>query len=210
MGVFENLLEGGEQNIMRRCNGIVSLAEKANKAVKSLIKGGGSVKIIKGIEEDSDDVAFELTNIVTGGGVAPNLIDDLLELIDKEDSIVDSVYNLARELNRYKIKNAKIRSVLANRIGEMSDLADAALRELYNMQKSDKLAEIKKFRAEIEKLEERGDDLKDSLFDMAYDAETDFKAFYHIFEVAHEADNVLDSCEDSSDMYLTIMSSILT
>ncbi len=210
MDILRNLLEGGEQNIVHRCNGIVLLAKRANKEVRPLIAGSGSAKIIKGIEEESDDVAFEIMNIVTGGGVAPNLIDDFLELIDKEDSIVDSIYNLARELMRYKIKNAKVRSVLANRVEKMSGLADSALQALYSMQESDKLGEIKKFRAEIEKLEEEGDDLKDSLFDMAYESEKDFKAFYHIFEVAHEADNVLDNCEDSSDMYLTIMSSILT
>ena len=210
MGILENILEGGEHNIIKRCNKIVLLAEKANVSLSDLIKGKGSLNAIKKIEEESDDVAFEIMNIVTSGGVVPNLIDDLLSLVDKEDSIVDSVYNLSREFGRYKIKNAKTRSVLVAKTTEMIRLADSAMHTLYNMQKSDKLTEIKKFRTEIEKYEESGDDIKDSLFDMAYKSETDFKAFYHISEVAHQADNVLDACEDSSDIYLTIMSSILT
>ncbi len=81
---------------------------------------------------------------------------------------------------------------------------------LRKMQASDDLAEIKRLRKEIEGYEEKGDEIKDNLFDFAYNAKIGFRSFYHLFEVAHQADDMLDNCEDSSDIYLTIMSSIIS
>ncbi len=86
-----------------------------------------------------------------------------------------------------------------------------AISALEKMQSSGVLEDIKKFRIEIENYERLGDDIKDKLIDLEYNNESlNFKDFHFINEVAHKMDDALDSCEDSSDEFLAIMSSITT
>ncbi|MGC8710447.1 MAG: DUF47 domain-containing protein [Candidatus Micrarchaeia archaeon] len=210
MGIIDRILQGGEEGIIKKFNTIIGVALDTNEMLDKLIEGKSSLDSLRVLEKRSDDVAFEITNMVTSGGVAPNLIDDMLALVDKEDSIVDSMYNLAREIGRYKIKNKKARLLMTSSLKEMTALARQALIMLRKMQASDDLAEIKRLRKEIEGYEEKGDEIKDNLFDFAYNAKIGFRSFYHLFEVAHQADDMLDNCEDSSDIYLTIMSSIIS
>lgn len=209
MQLFKSFFEGNEESILKRCNKIIEIAEEANRELEGAVKAQ-DISAIKNLEKESDNVAFEIAGSVTSGAVAPNLIDDILQLIDKEDSIVDAIYNLARELLRYQAKESEARKRLEKALKEMSGLADSALALLHKMLEGDKLEQIKGLRKEIERLEEKGDEIKDSLFDFAYTSKIGFRTFYHIFEVAHLMDDVLDNCEDASDMYLTIISSLLT
>ncbi|MGC8676422.1 MAG: DUF47 domain-containing protein [Candidatus Micrarchaeia archaeon] len=209
MEFLKNFFQGGEESILRRFNTIIELAMKANREILFVPKTKDISKV-RDIEKNSDEVVFNIANLITSGGVAPNLIDDLLQLADLEDSIVDSLYNLSRELVRYTTKNAVARTKLAEAFSKSNELSARALELMHKMQSSDSVSEIKGLRSEIERIEEKGDEIKDALFDFAYGSEIDFKTFYHVFEVAHLLDDVLDNCEDSADMYLTVISSLLT
>ncbi|MEM3241290.1 MAG: DUF47 family protein [Candidatus Micrarchaeaceae archaeon] len=209
MQFLKGFFQGGEESILRRYNTIIDLALKANKEV-ALVQRTKDISKVRAIEKNSDEVVFTISSMITTGGIAPNLIDNLLQLADLEDSIVDSIYNLARELIRYSIKETRARSVLEESFSKMNGFAAQALTLLHKMQESDSIGEIKEIRHSIEHIEEAGDEIKDSLFDFAYGSKINFKTFYHIFEVAHLLDDVLDNCEDSSDMYLTIITSVLT
>jgi len=210
MGILERILEGSEERIILKFNKIVDIGLDASKALEKVIEKSDKIDRIRSLEKNSDNVAFEIANEITSGGIAPNLIDTLLELVDKEDNIIDSMYNLAREFHRYKIRNKRLDKYIRGKLIEMNELASEALKIMKKMQKSEKLEEIRHYRREIESLEEKGDDIKDGLFDLAYSNILDFKSFYHIIELAHQADDVLDNCEDSSDIFFTIMSSIVT
>lgn len=209
MGIFKRIFEGGEENIISEYSKIISLAMEANTLVKKTINKDGDVSSIKQVERDSDAQAFRLSGLIVGGGIVPNLIDNMLALVISEDSIVDSISNLSKELHRYKTKK-NIDEKLKKGLYDISILADSALETLARMHKSDKLSEIKRLRQKVKLYEQQGDDIKDGLLDFAYTAKCDFKTFHHIVEAAHLGDDILDSCEDSSDLYLTIMSSIIT
>ncbi|MGC8548007.1 MAG: DUF47 domain-containing protein [Candidatus Micrarchaeia archaeon] len=209
MAFLKDFFEGGEEGILKRCNTIIDLAQKANKEVL-LVPQTLDISKVRDIEKNSDEVVFNIANLVTSGGIAPNIIDDVLQLINTEDSIVDSIYNLARELVRYRTSNKEAASRLKKSFEKMNALAGAAIGLLHRMQASDRIGEVKQLRKEIEQLEEKGDEIKDSLFDFAYTSRIDFKTFYHTFEIAHLLDDVLDNCEDASDIYLTIVSSLIT
>ncbi|MGC8662563.1 MAG: DUF47 domain-containing protein [Candidatus Micrarchaeia archaeon] len=210
MNFVESVLEGGEQKIILKFNDIVRIGIKASEALEELIASGGDIKKIRALEKDSDDIAFEITKDITSGAIAPNLIDNMLDLVNKEDNIIDCEYNLARELLRYNINNRRLDKKIKLKLIEMTRLARSALLIMEKMHKSDKINEISTYRKEIEKLEEAGDEIKDGLFDDVYKEKLDFKTFYHIMELAHQADDILDNCEDSSDIFLTIMSSIIS
>ena len=200
MGLLKRILEGGDENVILGCTKITALAAKANTSLKEVVKKKGSIEKIKEIEKQSDNVAFELASKVTSGGIAQNLIDDILALIDKEDNIVE----------RYNIPNEKIRKTIEQRAYDLLCIGDLAIQELDAILRLDTLEKIKEVRSKIEENEEKGDEIKDGMLDFAYSSESNFKDFYHTLQIAHTADDILDNCEDASDVYLNIMSSIVT
>jgi len=209
--IFDKLIKGGEERIIGESIKILKISIKATNIIKS--KDNIKVKLekIRKLEKLSDDIVFELSEMITSGGVAPNLIDDLLELIDKEDNIIDSLYSLIRELARYEIKEANIREKLNKNIDQFINLTNSAIKTLIKMETSNDLLKMGKYREEIEKIEENGDEIKDSLFDFVYNEnKINFKTFYHIFEIAHLCDDALDNCEDTADSFIAIMNSIIS
>ena len=65
-------------------------------------------------------------------------------------------------------------------------------------------------RKEIETLEEQGDDVKDMGFDRLYriTPTLQYLQFSHYSELLHKCDDVLDTCEDFSDLIVSIVTSI--
>ncbi|MGC8538845.1 MAG: DUF47 family protein [Candidatus Micrarchaeia archaeon] len=209
--LFKKLLSGGEERIIGESTRILRIGIEATDILKSGASMGTKLEKVRNLEKLSDNVVFGLSKEITSGGVAPNLIDNLLELINTEDNIIDSLYNLTRELSRYEIREKGINAQIQAELGSFIDLAGQALQILIKMETSDDLYRMGRYRAEIEKVEESGDEIKDSMFDFAYHKPNiNFKTFYHIFQIAHMSDDVLDNCEDASDSFLTIMSSIIS
>ena len=209
--MLNNIFNGGEENIINETSDLVHLAMKANKELLKRVKiRSNDISEIKRLEKESDKKVFALQNMVSSGAVSPNVIDDMLKLIDLEDNIVDCIYNLARELVRYKLPNKAMDDMLRSSVIKSLELTSAALVVLEKMQLSDDTTKMQGYRKEIEVIEEEGDEIKDSLLDYVYKNKMEFKAFNHISEVAHKTDNILDNCEDSSDMFLSIMLSIMT
>ena len=59
---------------------------------------------------------------------------------------------------------------------------------------------------EIEELEEKGDDVKDAMLDEIYGSweKLDFAAFNNYIRTTIEADDILDLCEDASDLVIAV------
>lgn len=211
MGLFDKLFEGGEESIISGSKEIIRIAKDANGELPKLVNGSSKdINPIKTLEKESDRKVFQLQQKITSGAVSPNIIDDMLRLIDLEDSIVDSIYNLARELARYDLPDEKAKVLLQSSLASFVQLVDSALLALEKMTASSNIESIRACRADIEVLEQKGDDIKDSLLDYVYRSSDEFKSFHHINELAHKADDILDDCEDASDMFLSIMSSVIS
>jgi uncharacterized protein Yka (UPF0111/DUF47 family) len=90
-------------------------------------------------------------------------------------------------------------------------LAGNAFSKLKNMLSTSDMNEILEMRREIQTLEEQGDDIKDAGFDKLYSAapRLHYLQFFHYSEVLHTCDNILDECEDLSDLIVTVVTSIL-
>ncbi|MCL4383626.1 MAG: DUF47 family protein [Candidatus Marsarchaeota archaeon] len=199
-----------EKTIVEKFIEIVEIGIKTNEKIPRLFDSNASIDEIRKLERQSDRKAFEIYNIIISGAIAPNLIDILLEFVNIEDNIIDTLYNLAREILRYKVKNIEIQKYIKDSVLQGTVLIGKTLLLLHEMEKLDDLYAIKKIRAKIQKNEQLGDKLKDSIFDFAYEQKVDFKTFYHLLEIGHKLDDVLDSCEDSSDAFMTFMSSLVT
>ena len=219
---FKGILVVGERNIFNQLTQIVAIATEANALVYTMFKSDYKEKKLNEImhavqllEKKSDEIAFKISEDITSGAISPNIIDNLLECVQTADDIVDLYYYLSRELNRmakayvagYDLEHADWDSVYEN----MLDLAEKSLSKLKQALSSSNMAEILALRKDIEDLEEQADDIKDQGFDRLYSIapKLHYLQFSHYQELLHKCDDVLDSCEDFSDLIVSVVTSIL-
>ena len=203
----------GEKNIFSQFTQIFTIAVETNSIVSSMFKTGykekeltQSLHAVQTLEKKSDEIAFKISEDITSGAISPNIIDNLLECVQTADDIVDTYYYISRELDRmaraysagFQEHHADWDSVYEN----MLALAEKSLLKVKQALSSANIAEILGIRKEIEDIEEQGDDIKDQGFDRLYSIapQLHFLEFYHYQELLHKCDDVLDSCELSSQL----------
>jgi uncharacterized protein Yka (UPF0111/DUF47 family) len=220
---FKGILVLGERNIFGELSQVVSVAAQANTILKSMFNNSGDKQVltkqmhdIRDLEKKSDEIAFRLSEDITAGAISPNLIDNLIESTHLADNIVDTIFYLSRELSR--IAKANTSDVLVHKEAEwaevytqMLSLSNQTLSKLQQMLSANNVPQILQLRKEIETLEEQGDDIKDAGFDKLYSVASGlhFLQFYHFSEMLHKTDDILDGCEDLSDVIVSIVTSIL-
>ena len=146
------------------------------------------------------------------GDINPAFLRDLLHEVDKMDGIFDDYYFIAREVNRAVISRIELPMLdrMVQTHVKMVGLADRQLGVLGKLLEANSMDEAKSFRGEIEKLEEEGDDLKDSAFDGMYENRRlfDYFSFQHYTEVLRKLDHIQDGVEDMSDLIIAIANTI--
>jgi len=220
---FKGILVLGERNIFGELAQIISVAIQANTILKAMFNDCSNsqaltenMHAVRALERKSDEIAFKLSEDITAGAVSPNLIDNLIESAHLADNIVDIMFYLSRELSR--MAKANTANSAANEEAEWAEgytkmlaLADSTLAKLHLMLSTANVPEIVQLRKEIEALEEQGDDIKDAGFDKLYfmAPKMHFLQFFHYSEMLHKSDDILDTCEDLSDVIVSIVTSIL-
>ncbi len=212
----------GEKNIFSEIAQVIAVASEANPIVLSMFKMGYRDKQLTGVmhsvqllEKKSDEIAFKISEDITSGAISPNIIDNLLSCVHIADDIVDVYYYISRELNRmsraystgFEIQEANWDSVYE----KMLTVADTSLQKIKQALSSSNITEILALRKEIEALEEQGDDIKDQGFDRLYSLapKLHYVQFYHYSELLHKCDDILDDCEDLSDLIVSVVTSIV-
>jgi predicted phosphate transport protein (TIGR00153 family) len=219
---LKGILVVGERNIFIELAQIVDIATEANELVSKMFKMDYKeneltqlLHEVQLLEKKSDEIAFKISEDITGGAISPNILDNLLECVQMADDIVDTYYYVGREINRmaraYSSGFQKNETNWDTVYENMLALAEKSLSKLKQALSSSKIAEILEMRKEIEALEEQGDDVKDAGFDRLYriTSKLQYLEFYHYSELLHKCDNVLDYCEDLSDLIVAVVSSIL-
>jgi uncharacterized protein Yka (UPF0111/DUF47 family) len=220
---LKGILVVGEKNIFGELAEIVSISSEANSLIKIMFKLGyneaalaENMHAIRALEKKSDEVALKLSEDITSGAVSPNLINNLIECAHVADNIVDIYYYLSRELCRMSKANPVDFAVHQEAewvalYENMFALADKSLAKLKQALSTGRVPEILLLRKDIEALEEQGDDIKDAGFDKLYAVapRLHFLQFYHYSELLHKCDDILDSCEDLSNLIVSVVTSIL-
>ncbi len=213
----------GERNIFAELSQIISIAVQANTILKVMFKDCcnsqalmRNMHTVRDLEKKSDEIAFRLSEDITAGAISPNLIDDLIESTHLADNIVDIIFYLSRELSRMAKANTTDSAAhqeveWAQVYLQMFALVDQSLPKLQLMLSTGNVPQILQLRKEIEVLEEQGDDIKDAGLDKLYSMASGlhFLQFYHYSEMLHKSDDILDTCEDLSDVLVSIVTSIL-
>ncbi len=222
MKSFRGIFVIGEKNIFIELTQIIDIATEANTLVSSTFNVNYKEKnlieamhTMQSLEKKSDDIAFQMSEDITSGAISPNIIDDLLKSVQVADDIVDLYYYLIREKERMsKIYSAGLESKRPGWDSVYVDtlaIAGKTLLKLKQALSSSNVTEILELRKEIEALEEQGDDLKDAGFDRLYylTPNLHYLQFYHYTELLHKCDDVLDSCQDLSDLIVSVVTSII-
>jgi uncharacterized protein Yka (UPF0111/DUF47 family) len=213
----------GERNIFSELAQIVSIALEVNILVSSMLKMDRKEKelteimhTVQGLEKKSDEIAFKISEDITSGAISPNIIDNLLECVQVADDIVDTHYYISREIYRMsKAYSASFQIFYTDWDSVYENILALAVRSLLKLKKAlctSNISEILELRKEIEALEEQGDEMKDAGFDGLYGIATSklhYLEFYHYSELLHKCDDILDSCEDFSDLIVSVVTSIL-
>jgi hypothetical protein len=220
---LSRILAVGEKNIFREISEILAVAEEANRVMRQMMHEHQSgvtmsdlAQAIRLLEKKSDDIAFKVGENITSGAISPNVLDDLLESVRLADTILDLYYNVSREMNRMsKVELEGRGNGEDDEWGalflKMSDLAGKAILKVEELLATSNLVRMVEVRKEIETLEEQGDEVKDSGFDKLYALapKLNYIQFVHYSEMLHKLDDILDACEDLSDMIVSIVNSIL-
>ena len=158
-------LVAGEKGVFER---LKELADRARGetplAIKLFQERLSDVSVLDGIralEKESDVLTFKLSEDNKNGDIDPAVLRDLLHVTDLMDSVFDNYYFIAREVNR--TVNSGIELPMLDKMVEtfvkMVGLADRQLETLGKLLEAGSMDEAKACRAQIEKLEEEGDNL---------------------------------------------------
>ena len=171
---------------------------------------------ISALEKEGDQLSQSLEEMLGKGSISASLLNEFDRLIDNVDDVLDSAHSLSRQLKRVTKHPLRETKEVEESIrkGQM-ELVEIGLkqvrmlRELLNLAGRDMEKAIGLAR-EIEKLEETGDDVKDAMLDEIYGSwqKLDYASFHNFIETTIEADDILDGCEDASDLIMTIMKSL--
>src|SRR5881628_86694 len=168
------------------------------------------------LEKMGDNITQSFEEVLGRGSITASIEYDFGRLADNVDSILDRAHGLSRQLRRVTrrpLREAKEFDT-ANR-KEMIHLIEIGLTQLRAFRKLLTIAGTDRNQAielarEIERLEEQGDDVKDAMLDELYGSweKLDYASFHNYLETTIEADDILDLCEDASDLVIAVMKAL--
>ena len=168
------------------------------------------------LEKQGDQIVQSFEEMLSKGSVSAALDYDFERLADNVDSILDRAHALSRQLRRVtrrplreaKEFDASFRKEHV-RLIEIGLSQVHAFRRLLSLAGSDRAGTVELARR-IESLEEEGDDVKDGMLDQIYGSweRLDYASFHNYLELTIKADDILDLCEDASDLVMAVMKAL--
>ena len=218
---LKRLMVVGERQVLRKMIYYAELIELSSKFLLEMINAEDDdlqdlAESVYRKETEGDSLTFNLKNIITSGAIGSNLMDNFLELTETFDDILDKAYWVSREIVRARnspLFKGESRQLIRNFYSSFIDIINSSLsasKFIKEMLEAETLDDVKNRREEIERLEQEVDEMKDGIIDSLYkksDSIT-YLTFNHINAMVHTLDDMLDGCEDVSDIVLTIVQSV--
>jgi len=210
----------GEKEAFERISLLAGLGEDALVLlVKILSRTDNNLAMVESdtgkiseLEKEGDRITQSIEEEIGRGSISASLANDFGRLVDCVDSVLDRAHAVSRQLRRmaqgpvHKSRefDASFRKEQV-RLVEIGRQELRLLRELLATAGSDRTKAMAMAR-EIEELEEKGDDVKDAMLDEIYGSweKLDFAAFNNYIRTTIEADDILDLCEDASDLVIAV------
>ena len=219
----------GEKDAFGRIQELVNLGEESLHLLVTILStpsngdDGTSLQTINDcterinvLEKEGDKVTQSIEEMIGRGSITAAIDYDFGRLADNVDSILDRAHGLSRQLRRvakHPLREAKdFDSAIRLELISLIEIGLSQLRlfrQLLSIAGTDRTRGIDLAR-EIERLEEEGDDVKDSMLDEIYGSweKLDFASFHNYLVTTTTADDILDLCEDASDLVIAIMKAL--
>ncbi len=214
----------GEKEAFARISELAGLGEEALDLLVKILSGtrNGLAEVeeytnkISALEKEGDRITQSVEESLGRGSISASLGADFERLVESVDSILDRAHSLSRQLRRVTkrpLRQAKeidtsIRKDQV-RLVEIGRHQLKILRELLDVSGTNRTKALEMAK-EIEKLEEQGDDVKDAMLDEIYGSteQLDYASFHSYIQTTIEADDILDLCEDASDLVIAVMKAL--
>ncbi len=215
---LKRLLVVGEKNLLSRLSEYPLMGIEASSNLILMLKNAPSDvekynEIVRGIEKKGDEMDINFRHEVTSGAISSSLMDNLLGLIEKCDDILDKCYFTSREINRFNINynmtddEKIVKEHAYDNFITILEENKKSLDFVHSILNENDLSKMREDRKKIEAIEEQVDEIKDNIIDYTYKNSTkiSYIVFEHLNTLAHKLDDLLDDCEDISDLVFTIM-----
>jgi len=218
---LKNFFQLGEKDAFTRIDELASLGEESLHLLIKILTGSPNglsnietcTNRISLLEKQGDKITQSLEEMLGKGSISALLMREFERLADSVDSVLDRAHALSRQIRRVTkrpLREAKEFDAIIRkdqvRLIEIGLVQLQYLRKLFNIAGSDKRQSFD-LAKQIERLEEQGDDVKDNMLDEIYGSweMLDYASFHNYIETTIEADDILDRCEDASDLVIAIM-----
>ncbi|MDH5362756.1 MAG: DUF47 family protein [Aigarchaeota archaeon] len=167
------------------------------------------------LEREGDEIVRRLDEEISGGALTAPLTADFANLVDTVDSVLDGVHSISREVQRhckyYFPGESEVELDIYKKVGKLVLLGREGVKKLRVLiSTTTNLGEASLLARQIEDIEEQADDVKDNILDDVYRQARDLQhwTFHHLIEVTVEVDDMVDNCEDASDLVVAILTSL--
>lgn len=155
------------------------------------------------IEHHGDDVAHEILDRLNKTFITPFDREDIHSLAKQLDDVIDMIYTITNRLRVYKINKPNKNLIeFAAMIEESVRAVTSAVKGLRNLKNAKSIAE---FCVEINRLENVGDTMRDSMLAELFTNEKDPVSIIKWKEIYQDAETVLDICEDVAHVVQSIL-----
>lgn len=167
------------------------------------------------LEREGDEIVRRLDEEISGGALTAPLTADFANLVETIDSVLDGVHSISREIQRhckyYFPGKSEVEMDIYKKVGKLVLLGREGVRKLNRLISAGaNLVGAPSLARQIEDIEEQADDVKDNILDDVYRQAKDLEhwTFHHLIEITLEADDMVDNCEDASDLVVAILTSL--
>ena len=162
-------------------------------AGKGLFTNESSLRM-RNIEHRGDDITHEIINKLNKTYITPFDREDIYALAHELDSVIDLINSITTRINLFKITG------FHDNLNQFASLIDSACAEiekaikgLRDLKRTDM---IKANCIEVNRLENMGDQLRDTLLGELFDKSKDPIHIIKWKEIFQECETILDKCED--------------
>ena len=196
-----------ESNFFDLVDKQVGFAVEAAAYFKVLVAKGDvdadSLQKMDDIEHGADNVAHDIIDRLDKTFITPFDREDIHALAKELDDIVDMLYTIVNRLRVYKIERADKNLIeFASVIYDSVCAVECAVKALRDTKKSKSISE---YCVEINRLENVGDSMRDSMLAYLFETEKDPIALIKWKEIYQDAETVLDICEDVAHIVQNIL-----
>jgi uncharacterized protein len=182
-------------------------AVDAASCFKELVSKGtlddGLLQKMRDIEHLGDGVTHEILNSLNKTFITPFDREDIHALAKELDDIIDMIYTIVNRMRVYKISGINKNLVeFALVIEESVRAVSCAVK---GMRDSRKFGSVSESCVEINRLENVGDSMRDTVLAELFESEKDPITVIKMKEIYQDAETVLDVCEDVAHVVQSIL-----